>query len=85
MAGQNDSWIFSTVVILVFLFCHRGEAVRFEARYDEHQPLSRVALQDARVLLDTSVSIAASPELLGQKVSHLLAIIPSKFGLSQFN
>lgn len=78
MAGQGNFWILSTAVVVVLVICHRGEALRFErgfeVRYDAHQPLSQVALHNARVLLDKSVSISASPELLGQKVIIYLSL-----------
>ena len=47
-----------------------GEALYSnKVRYDDHQPLSKVMLHNSRVLWDSSVSISASPTLLGQKVT----------------
>ncbi|KAG0605547.1 hypothetical protein M758_9G067500 [Ceratodon purpureus] len=57
----------SVIVVVVVLGVVCGGALGFEVRYDEHQPLSKVMLHNARVLLDDSVSISASPKLLGQK------------------
>ncbi|XP_024356761.1 nucleotide pyrophosphatase/phosphodiesterase isoform X2 [Physcomitrium patens] len=57
---------FATVLVCVLAICRGGEA-SVEVRYDEHQPLSRVSLHTARVMLDESVSISASPEILGRK------------------
>jgi hypothetical protein len=61
--------VLAVVVVSAFVVCCGGGALSFEVRYDEHQPLSKVMLHNARVLLDDSVSISASPALLGQKVN----------------
>lgn len=55
---------FIVAVVFVLVFGYGGEAA---LRIDEHQPLSRVDIRNARVLLDNSVSIFASPNLLGSK------------------
>lgn len=66
---------FATVLVCVLAICRGGEA-SVEVRYDEHQPLSRVSLHTARVMLDESVSISASPEILGRKVLTLPSFYP---------
>lgn len=67
--GRMGLSVLATVLVFGLLLCHGGGALSFKVKYDEHQPLSRVALHNARVLLDDSVSISASPQLLGQKVT----------------
>lgn len=56
------------VGILLLISRQFAEATS-EVRFDEHQALSRVALHRSKRLLDSSVSISATPDLLGQKVT----------------
>lgn len=56
-------------MVSAFVVCCGGGVLSFQVRYDEHQPLSKVMVHNARVLFDDSVSISATPALLRQKVN----------------
>jgi hypothetical protein len=59
----------SIALIMLLIIITQTEASGQVRRIDEPHPLSKVALHRSRKLLDSSVTISASPDLLGQNVA----------------
>lgn len=66
---MEEMWRYGVLLVTLLALSHVAASLwEIQKPVDETQPLSKIFLERATVALDASVSIDASPSLLGQQV-----------------